>query len=194
MGEKNQGKGLLWIHKASLLAFADTLIILTSYLLALFLRFDFVFSNIPPEYIQGYLWSMPFWIAATIVVFYICKLYHSIWRLASVAELRMILTAYLILAVVYVAGMLFMHLHMPRSYYFMGYIISFCVTTGIRFSYRLIRFYTSRNVISDGEKDRIMIIGAGAAGQTLIKELINSKKMDVKVCCVIDDKDRKSVV
>ena len=31
---------------------------------------------------------------------YICRLYHSIWRLASVAELRMIITAYLIIMVV----------------------------------------------------------------------------------------------
>lgn len=60
---------------------------------ALLLRFDFVFSSIPEEYLMGYLWSMPFWIISTIVIFYICRLYHSIWRLASVAELQMILIA-----------------------------------------------------------------------------------------------------
>lgn len=110
----------LWINKAFLLAFADILIIMGSYLAALLLRFDFKFTTIPPEYLQGYLWSMPYFVSITIVVFYICRLYHSIWRLASVAELRMILTAYLILLVAYVAGMLFMDMKMPRSYYFMG--------------------------------------------------------------------------
>lgn len=190
--ENHKGKTkLLWIHKAILLGFADLLIVLASYLMALLMRFDFIYSSIPSEYIQGYLWSMPFWVAATIVVFYGCRLYHSIWRLASVAELRMILTAYIILAAVYTAGMLFMHLRMPRSYYFMGYIISFCLTTGIRFSYRVIRFYSRSVTPVQRESDRIMVIGAGSAGQMLIKELTNSDKMETKVCCVIDDNPNK---
>ena len=182
----------LWINKAFLLAFADTLIIMGSYLAALFLRFDFKFTTIPSEYLQGYLWSMPYFVSITIVVFYICRLYHSIWRLASVAELRMILTAYLILLVAYVAGMLFMDMKMPRSYYFMGYLISFCLTTAVRFSYRMIRFYTNReSTASEKKADRVMVIGAGAAGQALIKEMINSKKMHTQVVCIIDDNPYK---
>ena len=182
----------LWINKAFLLAFADTLIIMGSYLAALLLRFDFKFTTIPPEYLQGYLWSMPYFVSITIVVFYICRLYHSIWRLASVAELRMILTAYLILLVAYVAGMLFMDMKMPRSYYFMGYLISFCLTTAVRFSYRMIRFYTNReSTASEKKADRVMVIGAGAAGQALIKEMINSKKMHTQVVCIIDDNPYK---
>lgn len=183
---------LPWIHKAFLLVFADILIILSAYLLALLLRFDFVFSSIPREYLNGYLWSMPFWIIATVVVFYICRLYHSIWRLASVAELRMILMAYLVLLAVYAAGMLFMDLHMPRSYYFMGYIISFCLTTGLRFSYRLLRYYSHSMEVREKENpERIMIIGAGNAGQMLLKELLASDKIAVRVCCIIDDNPSK---
>lgn len=83
-----------WTEKMLMLLLADSLIILISYFTALLLRFDFVFSSIPQEYLTGYLWSMPFWIISTVVVFYICRLYHSIWRLASVAELQMILIAY----------------------------------------------------------------------------------------------------
>lgn len=83
----------MWIKKVLMLVLADILIVLISYFMALLLRFDFVFSSIPEEYLMGYLWSMPFWIISTIVIFYICRLYHSIWRLASVAELQMILIA-----------------------------------------------------------------------------------------------------
>lgn len=182
-----------WIHKAVLLAFVDVVTIMTSYLVALLLRFDFVFSQVPMEYINGYFWSMPYWVIVTVVVFYGFHLYHSIWRLASVAEFRMILNAYITLVIVYAAGALFMQLRMPRSYYFMGYVISFCVTTGIRFSYRLLRFLESRQENSSEQKDqdRVMIIGAGSAGQILIKELLNSEKTNVKVCCVIDDNPNK---
>ena len=184
---------MTWIHKSFLLAFLDILVILCSYFAALLLRFDLIFSQVPREYIHGFLWSMPFWILATLAVYYGCRLYHSVWRLASVAEFKMILTAYVILAAVYAAGILFMQLRMPRSYYFMGYILSFCLTTGIRFSYRMLRFYVSRQRAAhpDGKEDRIMVIGAGRAGQTIIKELLNTEQMQVQVCCVIDDNPNK---
>ena len=191
--KKQKGSNVLWVHRAILIMFVDALSVMISYFLALLLRFDFIFSRIPVNYLEGYLWSMPYWILSTIVIFYICRLYHSILRLASVAELRMIITAYLIIMVVDVAGMLFMHLRMPRSYYFMGYVLCFCMTAGTRFSYRLLRSYTNRKRQDEGkdEQDRIMIIGGGEAGQILIKELINSSRFHTKVCCVIDDNPNK---
>ncbi len=142
MSVKNK-KDNVWIQRALVIVFMDILAVLASYMLALFMRFDFVFSKIPRVYLEGYLWSMPFWVISTVVVFYACRLYHSIWRLASVAEVRRIIAAYIILVPIQIFGMLFMHLRMPRSYYFMGYIICLCLTTGIRFSYRLLRLYTS---------------------------------------------------
>ena len=186
-----QKKGLIWIHKALLLMFADTLVILSSYSLALLLRFEFRFSDIPREFLEGYLWSMPYWVISTIVIFYICRLYHSIWRLVSVAELRMVLTAYLFLIPVYTIGVVFMDLHMPKSYYFMGYTTCFCLTTGIRFSYRIIRLYVNRQIGYTEDAERIMVIGAGAAGQILLKELTESDKVNSKVCCIIDDNPNK---
>lgn len=184
-----------WTEKMLMLLLADSLIILISYFTALLLRFDFVFSSIPEEYLTGYLWSMPFWIISTVVVFYICRLYHSIWRLASVAELQMILIAYAVLAVVYSAGMLFMEMRMPRSYYFIGFLLSFLLTTGMRFSYRILRFYINSSTTElnseKTDKEHIMVIGAGAAGQALIKEIINSDKLDAQVVCIIDDNPTK---
>ena len=193
MDEKKETEGLQWIHKAIFLLLADVLTILFSYFAALLLRFDFAMSTIPREYLVGYAWSMPFWVTAAVVVFYGCRLYHSIWRLASVSELRRILIAYTLLIPIYVAGGFFMRLRMPTSYYIMGYIISFCMTTGIRFSYRLLRFYVNRqdNSRPAAGRDRVMIIGAGRAGQTLIKEMLSSSKMNVQVCCIIDDNPNK---
>lgn len=182
-----------WIQKAFVLIFMDVVIILGSYFAALLLRFDFTFSAIPREYLYGYLWSMPFWVISTVVVFYGCRLYHSIWQFASVAELQMILKAYIILLVVYFAGSWFIELHMPKSYFIMGYIISFCLTTGMRFSYRMLRFYINRtqSIHVNPAEDRIMIIGAGDAGRILLKEMRGSQKLHGKVCCVIDDNPNK---
>ena len=170
----------------------DILSILCAYFFALFLRFDMRFSAIDQAFIEGYQKSILIWCAASLVVFYFCRLYHSIWSQVSIAELQMIARAYLVLVPVYFAIDKLMNLYMPRSYYVMGYIISFCATTAIRFSYRMIRFLSHHfNRGTAAKENRIMVIGAGAAGQMLIKELQNSDKLITQVCCVIDDNPNK---
>lgn len=181
----------IWVQRAIILAFVDALCVMGSYMLALLLRFDFLFSKIPNEYLTGYLWSMPYWVVSTIVVFYLFRLYHSIWRFASVSEAWRIVSSYIVLMVVYIVGMLCMKLHMPRSYYFMGYVLSFCLTTASRFAYRFLRNFVNRKNESVGITERIMIIGAGQAGQILIKEFLSSSHLHSEVCCIIDDNPNK---
>lgn len=89
MGEQKKRKlDHVWVKRAIALAFIDALSVLAAYLAALFLRFDFIFSAIPREYLDGYVWSMPYWVIITIVVFYGFRLYHSIWRFAGMAEFK----------------------------------------------------------------------------------------------------------
>lgn len=186
-------KASIW-KRYIVLIFLDTMIILTSYLIALLMRFDFLFSKIPQEYFEAYWLSMPFWICATVVVFYGMKLYHSIWRLASVSDLMNIVSAHIMLIFIYGAGAWFMELKMPRSYYFMGFILAFCLFTGARFSLRIYYYQEKMQRMRHEEmmqEDRIMIIGAGAAGQALIKELVRSNQLHKKVCCIIDDNPAK---
>lgn len=185
---------LKWIYKALVLCLADILIVMGSYFMALFLRFDFQIQMIPKEYISGYLRSMPFWTVSTIVIYYLYKLYHSIWEFVSITELKRIMIADLVLIPVYAVGALVMKLHMPKSYYFMGYVLSCVLCAGVRFSYRYIRFYL-RSLKGDGNKaqkmDRIMIIGAGTVGQTLMREIRKADTVHAKVVCAIDDDPEK---
>ena len=171
------------------MAVMDASIILLSYFAALLLRFEFRISRIPSDYVYGYLWSMPYWILATLMVFYMFRMYHSVWRLVSITELRQILRAHLVLIVVYAVGAFFMQLDMPRSYYAMGYILSFCLVTGMRFSYRLLLMYSGKNEGDrTGGTERVMLIGAGRAGQNLIREIQSSRQIsNMEVCCLIDD-------
>lgn len=186
---------LKWIYKSLLLCLADILIVMGSYFMALFMRFDFRIAMIPEEYLAGYFWSMPFWIVSTIVIYYIYKLYHSIWAFVSIAEVKRIVMADLVLIPVYVIGAVFMELHMPKSYYFMGYIMSCVCCAGVRFSYRYIRFYLRSlqgETKEEGkERDRIMVIGAGTVGQTLIREIRKADSVHAKVVCAVDDNPEK---
>lgn len=193
--EQKVGKWKLqWIYKALVLCVTDILIITGAYFMALVMRFDFRIDRIPEEYIAGYLWSMPFWIVATVVVYYIYRLYHSIWAFVSITELKRITMADLVLIPVYGIGAVFMELHMPKSYYVMGYILSCVLCAGIRFSYRYIRFYIRSfhdDKKEEEKKERVMIIGAGMVGQTLIREIRKSDSLRAKVVCVIDDNPEK---
>lgn len=190
-GQKKRGD-YIWMKRAILLLFLDIVSILVSYLAALLLRFDFIFSNIPREYLEGYFWSMPYWTVITVVVFYGFRLYHSIWRFAGLDEAKRIIWSYIALIFLYTAGIFAMDLRMPRSYFFIGYVFSILMTTALRFAYRLIRSVT-KNMENDGDTvaERVMIIGGGQAGQVLIRELQTSSHLHSKVCCVIDDNPNK---
>ena len=180
-----------WKSRAMILVFIDILSISASYFAALMLRFDFIYSNIPSEYLEGYIRSLPYWLIVTVATFYILRLYHSVWSFAGVSELIRMVAAYLILIPFYVGGCLVMDLSMPRSFYFIGYIVSFCLTIGVRFSYRLLRAYLERVRSIGSPKERVMIIGGGSAGQILIREFLNSHWLNTKVCCVVDDNPYK---
>ena len=186
---------LQWIYKSLLLCLADMIIVMSAYFMALVMRFDFQVAMIPEEYLAGYFWSMPFWVVATIVVYYIYKLYHSIWAFVSIAEVKRLIVADIVLIPVYIFGAVFMELHMPKSYYFVGYIISCVCCAGVRFSYRYIRFYLRSlqgETKEEGkERDRIMVIGAGTVGQTLIREIRKADSVHAKVVCAIDDNPEK---
>ena len=182
----------VWKQRVALIMVMDVLSIACVYFFALLLRHDFHYSAIAQEYIEGYQKSILMWCLLTVVGFYCCRLYHSVWSQVSMTELEMILQAYLVMIPVYIIYVWLTKLHMPRSYYVMGYILSFCATTSIRFSYRMVRMLAN-HVRSRAEKktERIMVIGGGAAGQMIIRELQTSEHVRSKVCCVIDDNPNK---
>ncbi|MBQ3866810.1 MAG: hypothetical protein II776_07890, partial [Clostridia bacterium] len=197
--EEPQEKGrrkAFFSRQGILMALLDAIFIAFSYFGALILRFDLSFSNIPKPYLDGFLWSIPYWIIAAWVVYYLCRLYQGILRFASVADLSRLVLAYLILIPVYVLGGWFMGLSMPRFYLFVGYALSFMFAAAIRFSYRLLLFVMQTGPVRNGKrekgKDVIMIIGAGEAGRMVVREFVTSDKVTGRLACIIDD-DRSKI-
>ena len=80
---------------------------------------------------------------------------------------------------------------MPLSYYIIGSVLQFGLTLTIRLSYRYMNLERGRREKDAKPLHNAMIIGAGAAGQTLIKELKSSGEVKAKACCVIDDNPNK---
>ena len=118
------------------------------------------------------------------------RLYKSIWRFASYSELLRVILATTISGIVYCITVTAFVQRMPISYYILGIICQFCLTLGIRFSYRFILLLRGRTNKSENEK-KVMLIGAGAAGQMIFRDLKAAKETNEKVACFIDDNPNK---
>ena len=104
-------------------------------------------------------------------------------------ELWRVTQATIVTTVFQVVGITAFVCRMPISYYLIGALVQFMLTLGIRFSYRFILLERGRRIRADETmlQHRAMIIGAGSAGQMLIRELLHAPELNVKPCCVIDD-------
>ncbi len=173
------------------LALYDILAINFSYFAGLWIRFDLHYSKIPQEYLSAFLKFAPFYTVFTIIVFMALRLYNSLWRFASFSELNRILVSTVITTVFHVVGITIFFGRMPMSYYIMGTVFQFCAVTAVRFMYRFVSLERSRRNKALNALHRAMVIGAGSAGQVIVRDLKGSSKSDIIPVCVIDDNKNK---
>lgn len=182
-----------WLRRALIIGVLDVLLIAGSFFMALWLRYEFRFTEVPRTYLDTYLRIIGPWVLICIVVFALFQMYNSIWSFVSVDELFRMILAHGTLLVIGVACILIFKVNMPISYYFLGFVLSFICTTGLRFSYRFMRQMRTELMWSAQKHSRenVMIIGAGEAGRALIRELSSTRRIDCRVACVIDDNPSK---
>ena len=190
-----------WQIISGMLTLYDVFAVLFAYLFALWIRFDCEFSAISPQYFEAFKIFAPFYAASCLVVFWKLRLYKSIWRFASFNELSRIAAATLITSLIQIVGtliiMLFFgdgaHYRMPISYYFVGTLLQFLLILGVRFSYRfvlLLRNLQSGAGHSD-DAEPVMLVGAGNAGQQILRDVNNGHNGNLRVVCIIDDNPNK---
>ena len=181
-----------WILRSSIIALLDILIIAIGFSVAFVLRFEFDFSTIISQYLKAYLTVVPVLSVVTVIIFFILRLYHSIWRFASVYELERLIIAWIFIAVI---GAVYCFIdfkadgirNIPISVWVMGLVFCFSGTTAMRFGYRFIRFISNSTLRSNKNRTNVMIIGAGSCGKEVIHEYTMSQHLNAKVCCAIDD-------
>lgn len=179
-----------WKVVTLLLIIYDFLAIIMSYFLALWIRFDCEFSEIDLPYFRTYCRTILVYALFYVVVLGTLRLYKSIWRFASYTELLRIICATVFTGVIYCIAVNIFIMRMPVSYYFFGLLMQFILTLGIRFSYRFVLLLRGQKN-PDKRQKRVMIIGAGKAGQMILRDIKNSKEVNKKVCCFIDDNHNK---
>ena len=180
-----------WQVVTLLLILYDIIAITTSYFLALWVRFDCQYGKIQEDYLQAYEKSILLYALFCVIVFWMFHLYKSIWRFASYTELLRIGMATVYTGLAYVIVMcLFVH-RMPVSYFVFGLLMQFCTTLGVRFAYRFILLLRGRQNLEVPYEKRVMLIGAGAAGQMIFRDIKSAKEIREKVYCFIDDNSNK---
>ena len=178
-----------WHIIAGLLMVYDALSLAFSYFIALWLRFDLRYTTIDYPYLEAWKHFLPLYILFSLAVFWYLKLYKSIWRFASYSELLRVSVATIISALFHTVGITLLYIRMPISYYFIGALLQYVAVLGIRFSYRFILLI--RKIRVKQVNSRIMVIGAGSAGQMLIRDIQRAGEVDGEVLCIIDDNQNK---
>lgn len=171
----------------------DVIAVAAAFFMALWLRFDLKYSSIPEAYLNAYLKFTPVYVVVCVLVFWCCKLYQSLWRYASYKELLNTIIATFITFLIQTIGITLFVQRMPISYYIWGILFQFVFVIGVRFSYRfylLEREVRDKN-LNDNLLNRVMVIGAGNAGQLIIRDIQNAKEVKDKVCCILDDDPNK---
>ncbi len=187
LGEKTQ----LNIRRIFLVSFDVISIIIAAYG-SLLLRFN---GPIESQYLHRVNILIGSMILIGLAIFITFRLYHSLWQFASIIELKNIIFASIMSAI---ANILICELTgnpLPRSCYFIYFLLLVLMVGGSRFIYRFIRLYAARHNIRGRKEQRplekVMIIGAGVAGEKVYKEILGSKSIYKEVICFIDDEPSK---
>lgn len=170
----------------------DILAVGLSYFFALWLRFDCRISLIPANYLEAYLNFIGIYIIICLIIFNFLRLYQSVWRFASYDEMKRVIVASFATGMLHIILITLFFQRMPISYYFIGVLLQFITIIGIRFSYRFVLLMRKYNRNHSKDRDvNVMIIGAGQAGQVIIREVLRDEKSKYNIKCIIDDNDNK---
>lgn len=177
------------VSRILILFILDMLAVVVASYGALYWRFDFSFGPHFLEYAGPATVLLPFDLVITAIIFWLFKLYKSVWRYASANELINITAACVVCFFLQIVLVAVLPIKMPRSYYPMYAFLLMIMVCATRFSYRFIRLINSRRrtASKDPDKKNTMVIGAGEAGNAIIKEIESSSYVNLRVLCIIDD-------
>jgi FlaA1/EpsC-like NDP-sugar epimerase len=173
------------------LAVLDVGVTLASYLVTLVIRFD---GSVPDQDWSSFWHFLPAPILSHLLANQLCGLYGPMWHYASVPEARRIVRA----GVIGGAGVVLANLMiewltsapraLPMSVAIFGAVLNLLGSGAVRFQSRLL---ASRQRRLDAERQRVLLVGAGAAGSMMLKDLLHSPSLGLDPVGIVDDAPRK---
>lgn len=183
----------LWIKRLFLICY-DACAVFVAAFAALWLRYEFSYKNIERQYLDRLWKCLPFLIFSAIAVFALFRLYSSLWAYAGAMEVFNVTVACMAEGILSIGVVLLLHhgidVPLPRSFYILYGGILWILVLLSRFAYRALRSFADWRQYRN-EQRKVLIVGAGAAGNALIREIRNSKHLNMNIVGVIDDDKSK---
>ncbi len=179
-----------WRLFAVCLAVYDAIAVNLAYFFSLWVRFDCRYRLIPRQYLQAYARFMPVFTVCCLLIFFFLRMYKTLWRYASFREMLRVLVGTAITGALHILGITLLYRRMPMFYYFGGIVLQLILVGGVRFAYRLLLLLRKRRGGYLGGS-RVMLIGAGSAGQLILGDMARTTEIRDRVCCITDDDPNK---
>jgi FlaA1/EpsC-like NDP-sugar epimerase len=175
----------LYPYRRSIILGVHLVLISLGYLAAYAVRFDF---TIPPQELRRWAVTLPWLLIPRLLFFQRFSAYSGWWRYVGMADLVNLTVAVSLSSVVFVAALFFTGglKGMPRSVPLLDWVIAIFLLGGIRFASRWVR-ESSHPKRRPTRGRRTFIIGAGEAGEQLLRQIQHDPRGLLHVVGLIDD-------
>jgi len=181
-----------------LMVAGDMVLFVLSLVVAYLIRFDFALTE---EMFRQSLCLIPLVVLVKTVSFFSFGLYRGMWRYSSLSDVWRLFQATVFSSLVIVCSILFVH-HFhgySRGIFVIDAGLTFLLTSGLRFSIRLLHYHgvfcevNSVDIIPSAglDKKRVMLIGAGDAGEMTLRELLDNRAKKYEIVGIVDDDPNK---
>jgi len=167
----------------------DVALVNFSFLLALYLRFDF---KIPELYLNNYIKHSLIVTFIFICFFWMFNLYDSLWNFAGIDEFLYAVAGCVSGGIALMLCDRVFNILIVNSSMVVGIILTTIMVVGFRITFRIYRRIVIRAQKGFGQGGtRVMIVGAGEGGTAVLKEMKGAKKLDMVPVCFVDDSPNK---
>ncbi len=168
----------------------DILLIALAFILSYALRFSF---DIPEFYVGQIKRTLPFFVGLNLIVFFLFDLYRGMWRYTGIRDLRAIILAVTLSTLLMIVGLTigFRFAGYPRSVFVISWFILIVFIGGLRFQIRMIKEignpFLWRFKQGSLANKKLIIVGAGDAGEMILREILQNPRLGYDPVCFVDD-------
>lgn len=176
--------------KRLLVVLVDALLICGAFYSAYILRFNTL--SLTPYYLKQIFYSLPLILAVRLSFFIFMGLYRGMWRFVGMRDVIVFVKAVTLSSFLSI-GLLFVVFRLenyPRAVFIIDWLLLLTLVGGSRFAYRLYREGWLQQSHNSVKKRNIIIVGAGRAGELIVREILGNPQPDYNLIGFVDD-DRK---
>ncbi len=165
-------------------------IIVAAFLFSFLIRFDLA---VPTSFWLALFKTLPILLLIKMITFWKIGLFKGWWRYVSMPDLILVFKGNLIASIAFIIYAVFVHrLEMiPRSVLLLDGVFCFLMMGGVRFATRALRENYLPTSFRRKDGKRMLIVGAGDAGQAIAREMRSNPALDMTLVGFVDDAAQK---